>query len=70
MAELDQDASYLDDSFPCDVGYQEVHGNVFTVHVCIHPVLDISGHFIGIQVVKILSGKTKRRKIPMAVGYG
>ena len=69
-AELDQHASYLDDSFSRDVSYQEVHGNVFTVHMSIHPVLDIPRHFVGIQVIKILSGKTKRRKTQMAAGHG
>lgn len=57
--ELAMGASYLDDSFPCDVSHQEIHGNVFTVHMSIHPVLDVPRHLVGIQVVKILPGETK-----------
>lgn len=51
--------SYLDDSFPCDIGHQKIHGNIFTVHVSIHPVLDVSRHFVGVQVIKILLHETK-----------
>lgn len=54
--------SYLNDSFPCNVGHQEIHGNIFTVHVSIHPVLDVPRHFVGIQVIKILSHETKMKK--------
>ena len=46
--ELAIDVSYLDDSFPCDVSHQEIHGNVFTVHMSIHPVLDVPRHLVGI----------------------
>lgn len=57
------DASYLDDSFPRDVSHQKIHGDVFTVHMSIHPALDVPRHFVGVQVVKILSGETERRKV-------
>lgn len=63
--------SYLDDSFPRDISHQEIHGNVFTVHMSVHPVLDVPRHFVGIQVIKILLGEeTKRRNIQIAVPSG
>lgn len=54
--------SYLDDSFPRDIGHQEIHGNIFTVHVSIHPVLDVPRHFVGIQVIKVLSHETQNEE--------
>ena len=35
---------HFDRGFPGIVTDDEIHGNVFTVHVFIHPVFDVSGH--------------------------
>ena len=45
---------HLDGGFAGDVGNQEVHGDVFTVHVCVHPVLDVSRHLVRVQIVEVL----------------
>lgn len=48
---------YLYGRFACDVCNQEVHGNIFTVHVSIHPILDVSWHLVRVQIVEILEWK-------------
>lgn len=48
---------YLYGGFACDVCNQEVHGNIFTVHVSVHPVLDVSWHLVCIQIVEVLEWK-------------
>jgi hypothetical protein len=40
--------------FARDVGNQEVHGDIFTVHVCVHPILDVSRHLVRVQIVEVL----------------
>lgn len=49
--------TYLYGGFACDVCNQEVHGNIFTVHVSVHPVLDVSWHLVCIQIVEVLEGE-------------
>lgn len=48
---------YLYGGFASDVSHQEVHGNIFTVHVSVHPVLDVSGHLVCVQIVEVLKKK-------------
>lgn len=50
---------YLYGGFACDVCDQEVHGYIFTVHVSVHPVLDVSRHLVSIQIVEVLQQKQK-----------
>lgn len=48
---------YLYGGFAGDVGHQEVHGDILTVHMSIHPVLDVSWHLVSVQVVEVLERK-------------
>lgn len=50
---------YLYWGFASDVGHKEIHGNIFTVHMSIHPVLNVSGHFICVEIVEVLKRKNK-----------
>lgn len=50
---------YLYGGFSCDVCNQEVHGDVLTVHMSIHPVLNVSRHLIGVQIIKVLEQKQR-----------
>ena len=45
---------HFDGSLAGDVGDEEVHGDVFTVHVVIHPLPDIAWHVVSIQITVIL----------------
>ena len=58
---------YLDRGFAGDVGDQEVHCDVFAVHVSVHPVLDVSWHLICVEVVEVLGGE-KNNKIISKIG--
>lgn len=50
---------YLYGGFSCDVCNQEVHGDVLTVHMSIHPVLNVSRHLIRVQIIKVLKQKQR-----------
>ena len=45
---------YLDGRLAGDVGHQEVHGDVLTVHVVVDPVLDTFRQGVRIAVVPVL----------------
>jgi len=45
---------YLYGWIVCDVGHQEVHGNVLAVHVLIHPILNVSRHGMCVHVAPVL----------------
>lgn len=48
---------YLYGGFACDVCDQEVHGNVLAVHMSVHPVLNVSGHLVRVQIIEVLEQK-------------
>lgn len=52
----------LDGGFACDVGHKEVHGDVLAVHVSVHPVLDVPGHLVCVQIVEVLECREGERK--------
>lgn len=48
---------YLYGGFACDVCDQEVHGDVLAVHMSVHPVLNVSGHLVRVQIIEVLEEK-------------
>lgn len=48
---------YLYGGFACDVCDQEVHGDVLAVHMSVHPVLNVSGHLVRVQIIEVLEQK-------------
>lgn len=48
---------YLYGGFACDVCHQEVHGDVLAVHMSVHPVLNVPGHLVRVQIIEVLEQK-------------
>ena len=44
----------LDRGLSCGVGDEEVHGQIFTVHVVVHPRLDVTRQQVGVHVAVVL----------------
>lgn len=53
---------YLDGRFARDMGNQEIHGNIFTIHVLIYFVSDNLWHPVKVQICKVLYKGEKNKQ--------